>query len=285
MSDVEWEEVPGLRRPILVAAFEGWFDAGESATAAVEWLQTRYDAPLVASIPAEEYFDFTQRRPEVRLDDDGDRMILWPDNDVHAANVDGHDHDLLLLGGVEPHLRWNAFCDSVLEVVHDCHCALVVTLGAMVAGVPHTRPATVTGSTTNRELAGRLGLGQPTYQGPTGIVGTLHQRLHVADVPTVSLRVGIPHYVAGPPNPKGTMALLQHLEHVTGFRTGWADLEPAVSEWEQRVNAAVADDDDVLEYVRQLEDEVDRRIERDLPSGDDLAAEFERFLRDHGNDS
>lgn len=280
MSEVEWDETPDLRRPILVAAFEGWFDAGNAATGAVELLQGRYDAPEVARIPAEEYFDFTQRRPEVRLDDAGDRVILWPDTEVHAVWVEDGEHDLLLVGGVEPHLRWHAFCSNVLEIASRCDCAFVVTLGAMVAGVPHTRPASVVGSSSNPDLATRLGLDEPSYQGPTGIVGTLHDRLHRAGIPAVSLRVGIPHYVAGPPNPKGTRALLQRFEQVTGIPSGWADLDATVIDWEQRVTAAVAGDDDVAEYVKQLEEEVDRRATEELPSGDDLAAEFQRFLRE-----
>ena len=283
MSDVRWGQIPEVRKPILLAAFEGWFDAGTSATTAVEWLRDRYEAEPVAAIDAEEFYDFTQQRPEVRLED-GDRVIVWPETAVHAAAVAGSDNDLALMAGVEPHLRWRTFTEDVIEVAQRLDCPLVVTLGAMVGGVPHTRPSTVTGSTTSTELGSRLGLGRPTYEGPTGIVGTLHDGLDRVGIPAVSLRVGVPHYVAGPPNPKGTRALLQRFEQVTGIRTGWPDLDRAVAEWEERVSAAVSSDDEVVDYVHQLEEEVDRRATEELPSGDDLAAEFQRFLREQDED-
>jgi hypothetical protein len=154
----------------------------------------------------------------------------------------------------------------------------------MVAGVPHTRPFSSQGSSTTPELAERLGLDRPTYEGPTGVIGTLHSVLDRAGVPTISLRVPIPHYVSGPPNPKGTRALLQRFELVTGIRTGYADLDDPAIEWERRVSDAVVQDDDVQEYVRRLEEESDRTTEAELPSGDDLAAEFQRFLRDQPGD-
>jgi proteasome assembly chaperone (PAC2) family protein len=283
MSEVRWQQVPEMRRPILLAAFEGWFDAGTSATTAVEWLRERFDAEPVAAIDAEVFFDFTQQRPEVRLEE-GERYIVWPETEIHAARVSSAEHDLVLVSGVEPHLRWRSFSDDVVEITQRFACPLVVTLGAMVGGVPHTRPPAVTGSTTSTDLGTRLGLGRPTYEGPTGIVGTLHNAFDRVGIPAVSLRVGVPHYVAGPPNPKGARALLHRLEQVTGIATGWPELDRAVEEWEERVTAAVAGDAEVVDYVRQLEEEVDRRAVEDLPSGDDLAAEFQRFLREQEGD-
>lgn len=177
-------------------------------------------------------------------------------------------------------MRWRTFCDSVVEIARDTGCEMVVTLGAMVAGIPHSRPSEVKGSAANADLAHRLGLDRPSYQGPTGIIGTLHDALDRAELPVISLRVGVPHYVAGPPNPKGTRALLAEFEKVTGVPTGFRDLDHSVLEWEQRVSDAVEQDSEIIGYVRQLEEEADRSVPGDLPSGDDLAAEFQKFLRD-----
>lgn len=279
MSEVIWEESPSLNRPIMVAAFEGWFDAGECATGAIAWLKRHHDARRVARIDAEEFFDFQETRPNVELDDAGERVIRWPENDCFVVESVG-EHDLVLLSGIEPRMRWRAFCDSVVELARDTHCEMVVTLGALVAGIPHTRPSAVTGSAASADLARRLGLDRPTYQGPTGIVGALHDALDTADVPVISLRVGVPHYVAGPPNPKGTRALLQRFEQVTGTGTGYTELDSSVVEWEQRVSEAVSEDPEVVNYVRQLEEEADRAAEQDLPSGDDLAEQFQQFLRE-----
>ena len=181
-------------------------------------------------------------------------------------------------------MRWHTFCESVVEIARDTKCEMVVTLGAMVAGIPHSRPSAVQGSAASAELARRLGLDRPSYQGPTGIIGTLHDALDNADLPVISLRVGVPHYVAGPPNPKGTRALLAEFEKVTGVRTEYADLDASVLEWEQRVSDAVEQDPEIIGYVRQLEEEADRAEATDLPSGDDLAAEFQKFLREERDD-
>jgi proteasome assembly chaperone (PAC2) family protein len=283
MSEVKWEEAANLNRPILVAAFEGWFDAGECATGAIQVLRDNNENRRVARIDAELFFDFQESRPMVELASDGKRAIRWPENDCYAVEFPSQ-HDLVLLPGIEPRMRWRTFCDSVVEVAVDTGCEMVVTLGAMVAGIPHTRPSTVQGSAANPELATRLGLDRPTYQGPTGIIGALHDALDRANLPVMSLRVGVPHYVAGPPNPKGTRALLQRFEQVTGIPTGYSDLDPSVLEWEERVSGAVSDDPEVRGYVEQLEREADRASEDDLPTGDDLAAEFQKFLREQRDD-
>ena len=170
--------------------------------------------------------------------------------------------------------------DSGVEIARGAGCEMLGRLGARGAGVPPSRPSAVKGSAENADLAYRLGLGRPRYQGPTGIIGTLHDALDNAELPVISLRVGVPHYVAGPPNPKGTRALLAEFEKVTGVPTGYRDLDHSVLEWEQRVSDAVEQDSEIIGYVRQLEEEVDRALPTDLPSGDDLAAEFQKFLRD-----
>ena len=239
MTEVVWDEAPSLQSPLLVVAFEGWFDAGECATGAIQWIVDQYDARKVARIDPEEFFDFQENRPHVEIAEDGERRIKWPSLDAHVIEND-FPHDLVLLSGLEPRMRWRTFCDSVVEIATDTRCEMVVTLGAMVAGIPHSRPSEVKGSAASADLARRLGLDRPSYQGPTGIIGTLHDALDSADLPVISLRVGVPHYVAGPPNPKGTRALLAEFEKVTGVPTGYSDLDASVLEWEQRVSDAVA---------------------------------------------
>ncbi|MGF1596652.1 MAG: PAC2 family protein [Acidimicrobiales bacterium] len=278
MTDLLWSEVPVLRRPLLLAAFEGIFDAAESATTALKWICERSESSLIAEIDPEMYFNFQETRPLARIDADGTRVIDWPRTEIRAVRTDAA-RDLVVMTGIEPHLRWNGFADHVVEVARRSGCEMVVTVGALVAMVPHTRPFTVTGSAVHPDLVKRLNLSRPTYQGPTSLAGVINERLERADVPVISLRVAVPHYVPGPPNPKATRALLRRLEQTTGVATAYADLDADVNEWSQRVDAAVASDDESRQYVARLERQVDTD-EQLLPSGDDLAAELEAFLRD-----
>lgn len=282
MSDLHWERVPALRRPVVVFAFDGWFDAGEAATGAVEWLRDRYDAAPLARIDAEEHFDFQQQRPEVTLDDGGVRRIVWPDTLAAAVGLPEAPHDLVLVSGVEPHLGWRQFVEHLVEIVELTGAELVVTLGATAAGVPHTRPPQASGSSSFTSLAEPLGLARPTYEGPTGVVGVLHEALDRREVPAISLRVQVPHYLGGSPNPRCARALLEHLERVTGIETGFVDLDDEVAEWSGRVDEAVRADDDVRSYVAGLEEEYDRAVE-EMASSVDVAAELERFLRDRND--
>ena len=285
MEQLLWHRDPPrlLRSPILVTAWDGWFDVGSAATGAVEAMRGP-DATHLANIDSDEFFDFNERRPNVRINPDGQRIIEWPSNDVHCLTLDNRDRDLVFIAGVEPHLRWRTFVDAVLEVIERLDVKLVVTLGAMVAEVPHTRPPTITGSTTDAELGKLLRLDQPSYQGPTGIVGALHQRLDAADIPAVSLRASVPHYVSGAPNPKASRALLERFERVTGLPTHWAKLDKETLQWESQINEAMTENDEIVQYVRALEQRYDTQAESSLPTSDDLAAEFERFLRQHDND-
>ena len=285
MEHLLWHRDPPrlLRSPILVTAWDGWFDVGGAATGAVEAMRGP-DATHLASIDADEFFDFNERRPNLRIGPHGRRIVEWPANDVHCLALDNRERDLVFIEGVEPHLRWRTFVDAVLEVVERLDVKLVVTLGAMIAEVPHTRPPTITGSTTDAELGKLLRLDQPSYQGPTGIVGALHQRLDAADIPAVSLRAGVPHYVSGAPNPKASRALLERFERVTGLPTHWAKLDKQTLQWESQVNEAMTENDEIVQYVRALEQRYDTQAESSLPTSDDLAAEFERFLRQHDND-
>ena len=261
-----------------MTAYQGWFDVGGAATGALEWLSERSDSIRVAHIDPEEFFNFAEQRPTVRLRDER-RDIVWPSNDVHVLRPPDARNDLVLVVGAEPQLRWRTYAGVVVELATRSEAATLVTVGAHIADIPHTRPFGVTGSTTDAGLAEAWGLDQPSYEGPTGIVGVLHERFEKLGVPAVSLRVAVPHYVSGAPNPKGARALLERFERVTGLPTGWADLDEAAAEWEQRVNDAMNSDDDVVAYVRRLEARADARAEQSLPSPDDLGAEFERFLR------
>jgi hypothetical protein len=280
-SELTWVASPTLRRPIVVLAFRGLFDAANAATGAVEWLAQRKGAQLLARIDPEGFFDFQQQRPLVQIDEDGRREILWPYNDFVGSAADG-PRDLVVCAGYEPHLRWRTFAAYVLEVVRRCDAEMVVTLGSMVGLVPHTRPLPVTGSAANPELARRLGLGSPSYEGPTGVVGTLHDLLDDAGIPVVSLRVAIPHYVPAPPNPKATATLLQRLEQVTGIPTGHEQMVIDGRDWQEQVSVVAADDPQVVGYVRRLEEQYDE--EEPIPSGEDLAAELEAFLREQRGD-
>lgn len=283
VSFLVWDStLPELRSPILVTAFQGWFDVGGAATGALEWLSERSDSSRVAHIDPEEFFNFSEQRPTVRLRD-GRRTIDWPANEVHTLRSPSAEHDLLLVVGAEPHLRWRSFAETTAELARRSGTTLLVTVGAHIADIPHTRPFTVTGSTSDAELAETWGLDMPSYEGPTGVVGVLHERFEGLGVPAVSLRVAVPHYVSGAPNPKGSRALLERFERVTGLATGWSELDEASREWEERVNEAMNADDDVIAYVRRLEARADARAERDVPSPEDLGAEFERFLRRQGS--
>ena len=281
MDRVSWQDRPALQRPVMVAAFEGWNDAADAASGALAWLRGRWRAKRMASIDPEDFFDFQVSRPQVSLVDGITRRISWPANDVFSAHIEEVGRDVVLLSGVEPNLRWKTFCDTVLDVARETGCEMVVTLGALLADVPHTRPIRLTGTAADPELIERLGLAHSRYEGPTGIVGVLHDACRGAGFPSVSLWAPVPHYVASPPNPKATRALIERLAELIGVPVGVGDLVEAAAAWEERVNELVASDPDVSSYVRQLEERDDDQIdERDLPSGETLAAELERYLRD-----
>jgi proteasome assembly chaperone (PAC2) family protein len=277
-----WHDSPVLRRPVMVAAFEGWNDAGDAASGALAWLRHRWDASRIAGIEPEEFFDFQVSRPHVSLVDGVTRKITWPANDCYAARLEKADRDVVLLAGVEPNLRWRTFCQTVLTVAGQTGCEMVVTLGALLADVPHTRPVKLTGTAADPELIERLGLQHSRYEGPTGIVGVLHDTCRKHGIPSVSLWAPVPHYVATPPNPKATRALLERLGELLRIPVELGELAAAAQAWEQRVDELVSSDPDVSAYVRQLEERADNRMdEEELPSGESLAAELERFLRDH----
>jgi proteasome assembly chaperone (PAC2) family protein len=278
--DADWDAVGPLRDPVLVVALRGWFDVAGVATGALEWSVQDRDVVVVGSIDPDPFFDFTQERPETYLDEDGDRHIRWPENDFVVARFPEGSRDLVLMSGVEPHLQWTTFADCIVECARKLKCEVVVTVGATADGVPHTRSPHVVGSSTNTALARRLGLSRPQYQGPTGVVGVIHEQLEREGITAVSLRVGVPHYLANAQHPKSSAALLRHLEHVLGVPTAHGDMYEEIQRWEELHDAAVEGDDQTLSYLTILEDEYDRRTEETVASGESLAAEFEKFLRE-----
>jgi proteasome assembly chaperone (PAC2) family protein len=288
-----WEEHPEppepLRRPVLVAGFEGWNDAADAASAAAQWVaQHGGRATRIASVDPEEHFDFQARRPNVELVDGVTRAVKWPENAFFTVRFEGRD--LVVLRGIEPSYRWRSFCNAVLAVVRETGCEMVVTFGALLADVPHTRKVRITGTATDPELIRRLDLAHSRYEGPTGIVGVLHDACHAAGVPSVSLWAPVPHYIAAPPNPPATLGLLERFGSLLGLRLDLDRLEDTVGTWRQRVDEVAGDDDDVRSYVQKLEERYDAEAQEgaswgdDLPSGEELASELERFLREQRGD-
>ena len=288
MPDIVWTDKPHLRRPILVAAFKGWNDAGESASAALGFLLEQFDGDQIATIDPEEFYDFTAVRPNVTLSDGLSRVIEWPENSLHAARVPGAERDLVILQGVEPSLRWKTFCGLVTEAARELRVEMVITLGALLADVPHTRPVPITGLASDEDLVERLGYERSTYEGPTGIVGVLHHTCAEQQIPSASLWASVPHYVAAAPNPKAALSLIRSFEGVAKIAIDATALEESSEDYERQVNAAVATDPDVKAFVERLEqtlDETQEDIEpEDLPSADSIARDFQRFLRQRGPD-
>ena len=286
MNELIWnyDSLDSLNKPVLVVAFKGLFDASGSATSALEWLMEKSESENLGEIDSETFFDFTQERPLISFDKNGERALTWPKNKIVAIKTNGNERDILAISGIEPHLRWRTFSELLIEIVNKSNAESVITLGSMVGMTPHSRPLTVTGSSTNPELAERLHLEKPSYQGPTGIVGVLHDALDRSKIPVISLRVSVPHYVPDSPNPKATRALLRRFEQVTGVTTEYEELDGPAADWQKQVDAAVASDDEITAYVTRLETTIDED-ENLLPSGDDLAAEFEAFLREQGPES
>jgi proteasome assembly chaperone (PAC2) family protein len=286
MDHVQWRERPELRSPVLVCAFKGWNDAGEAATAALGFLADSFDATEVARIDPEEFYDFTAVRPNVRMSDGLSRVLDWPENVLQAAPVAGAEHDLLLFQGVEPSLRWRGFCETVIDMAKQLGASTVVTLGALLADVPHTRPVPMTGICSDQVMVGRLGFEQSSYEGPTGIVGVLHHLATEAGLTAVSLWASVPHYVAAAPNPKAALSLIRGFEGVTRVAVDAQDLEQSAEEYERQVNAAVATDPDVKSFVERLEKTIDEVTEESpperIPSADAIARDFQRFLKQKG---
>ncbi len=288
MDAVRWRERPELQDPVLVCAFKGWNDAGEAATAAVSLLVGSTDADLVGDIDSEEFFDYTSVRPTIRLSEGLSKVIEWPAPTIHAARIAGADHDLVVVQGTEPSFRWRAFTDLITGLARDLDVRMVVTLGALLADVPHTRPTAVTGLASDHTLVRQVGLERSNYEGPTGIVGVLHAACARANLPSVSLWASVPHYIAAAPNPKAALELVRRVEGLVGVAVDAAELEQASEEYERQVSAAVASDPDVRAFVEQLEETADELGDEPptphIPSGDKIAHDFQRYLRQRGPD-
>jgi proteasome assembly chaperone (PAC2) family protein len=285
MQPLRWERRPdGLRAPALVCAFKGWNDAGEAATSALTFMGAGLDATRFALIDPEEFVDFQSTRPTVRLSEGISRRIEWPEFEFYEARVPRAPRDLVLLSGPEPAMRWRTFCEKVIEIAEALGVQMVVTLGALLADVPHTRPVSITGFASDEQLIERLGLQAPTYEGPTGIVGVLQQACQDAGMPAASLWAAVPHYVAVAPNPKGALAILRRLESLVGVTVDAMELETAAADYDRQVTRAVELDPEVQAFVDRLEKAADEEEAEapDLPSGDVLAREFQRFLRQRG---
>jgi proteasome assembly chaperone (PAC2) family protein len=275
---MELERCPELVNAVMVAAFEGWNDAGDAATGAVEHLELAWDATPVASIDSDDYYDFQVNRPIMSLVDGVTRRVSWPTTRISWCRPPGAAFDLVLLRGVEPNMRWRSFCDEILEVVRILDIRTVVTLGALLSDSPHTRPTQVTGTAYDAAAAAQYGLDQSRYEGPTGIVGILQDACVNVGIPAISFWAGVPHYVSQPPNPKATVALLHSVEEVLDLAVPLGELPDQAIEWQKLVDEMAAEDEEVTEYIRNLE-ERDGDGEMHEISGDVIAGEFERYLR------
>src|ERR671937_3266623 len=272
---------PELTRPVLIGAFRGWNDGAQAASLAAGYLAKTWGAERFADIDPEGFFDFQATRPHVSLEDGITRRIDWPETVFYYARPDGLDRDVVLLLGIEPNLRWQTFTGLVVDLVRDLGVELMITLGALLADVPHTRPSPVTGSASDPDLVRQLGLSESRYEGPTGIVGVLHDACRAAGIPSASLWVAVPHYVSLTPSPRAAVALCERLGAVIGVDVEVDELEEAARSYEEQVSEAVASDEETAAYVEELEQRVDSLEETpDLPSGDALAAELTRFLRE-----
>jgi len=272
---------PTLRSPVLITAFRGWNDGGQGASLAGGYLAKTWAAERFADIEPEGFFDFQATRPHVSLVEGQTRRIDWPDNAFYHAHVPGLDRDAVLLLGIEPNLRWRTFTGLVADLAQELGVELVVTLGSLLADVPHTRPSPVTGGATDQELIERLGLQRSRYEGPTGVVGVLHDACSRAGLPSVSLWAAVPHYVSLAPSPRAALALCERLGDILGTGIDTAELDDAAERYSEQVSEAVASDEETSAYVAGLAQRADvLEDEESLPSGDSLAAELTRFLRE-----
>jgi proteasome assembly chaperone (PAC2) family protein len=281
MSELNISFMPELRRPVLVAAFRGWNDGGQGASLAAGYLAKQWAGERFAEIDPETFYDFQATRPHVSLEDGMTRKLDWPENGFFHAEIPGTDRDAVILLGTEPNLRWKTFSQLVLGLAHDLGVERVVTFGSLLADVPHTRPAPVTAAATDETLMEELGLEPSRYEGPTGIVGVLLDACRGAGISSLSLWAAVPHYVSLAPSPRAALSLVRRFGELMKIDIDIVELEQAADEYSEQVTEAVSSDADTAAYVEELERRVDMlSAEDDLPSGDSLAAELTRFLRE-----
>lgn len=275
---IEFDDLPALEDPVMILAFEGWNDAGDAASGAVEHLREVWGAQPLAELDGEEYYDFQVNRPHVSMDEDGSRQLTWPGTRIYIARLPLTPRDIVLVQGVEPNMRWQQFTRELLALAAELDVTLVVTLGALLSDTPHSRPVPITGTTSDAALQASLGLESSRYEGPTGIVGVLQHACAQFGIPAASLWAAVPHYVAQPPCPKATLALVRRIEDVLDVPVPLGELVEDARAWEIGVDELAEEDDEVAEYVKQLEE---TRDATDLPeaSGEAIAREFERYLR------
>lgn len=282
--NVEW--LPELERPILIAGFTGWNDAAEAASASISTLHDSWGAKKFGSFDADEFFDFQTTRPEVKLVEGVTRQIEWPENTLSATarSLEAtNGRGVVLLSGPEPNFRWRSFCGAVVELAKELNVELVVTLGALLADVPHSRPVTVSANSQDPALIENLGLSASRYEGPTGITGVLHRVCADANIPSVSFWAPVPHYLPAVPSAPATLGLLEGLSNLLDVEIKTEHLESTAADYQEQVSAAVSQDSDLTSYVQMLEERYDVQAAegtRDLPSGDELARELENFLKD-----
>jgi PAC2 family len=280
---IEIDELTDLVNPLVIAAFEGWNDAADAASSVVSHLIDVWDATIVGAIDPEDFYDFQVNRPMMGTDERGHRRLTWPTTQIAVASPPNLDRDVILIRGIEPNMRWRQFCAELLAACDELGGELVVTLGALLADTPHTRPIPVTGTATEPDLVDRLKLEQSTYEGPTGIVGVFQDACIRLDIPAVAYWAAVPHYVAQPPCPKATLALVGQLEELLETSIPLGDLLEDSRAWERGVDELAEEDEDIADYVRSLEE---TRDTTDLPeaSGEAIAREFERYLKRRNDD-
>jgi proteasome assembly chaperone (PAC2) family protein len=287
VDSLTWEgDLPNLRSPVLVCSFRGWNDAAAAASTALGAVAASLDSELIAKVDPEDYFDFQANRPTISLEGGVTRRIDWPENNLIAARVPTADRDLVLLDGTEPNLRWRTFSETIATAADALGVELVITLGSLIAEVSHTLPVPITGLASEQDMIDELELERSNYEGPTGIVGVVHDCCHEAGISSASLWAAVPHYVAAVPNPKAALALLRRLEGLTGIAIEASDLEEESSDYERQIGRAVAANPEIEELVSRIEaEQVDLLTAEgeELPSADSIAREFQRFLRQRGD--
>ena len=273
-----FESAFSLRKPVMITAFEGWNDAGESASGAIAHLLTSWTHHKLATMNSEDYYDFQVNRPSIKVDERVIREIIWPNTVIFEVSTPHLAHDFLIVKGIEPSMRWQSFASEILDIADDYEVSLSIALGGLLSDTPHSRPITVTGSGSHPDVAERLGVEISRYEGPTGIIGVLQEAALRRDIDAVSLWASVPHYVSTPPCPKASLALINALEDFLGISIPLGDLPERAEAWERQVDQMAQEDSEVGEYVRQLEQSKD---ETDIPAAtaESIAREVERFLR------
>jgi proteasome assembly chaperone (PAC2) family protein len=287
VDSLTWDsEAPQLRNPILVCAFRGWNDAAAAASTALTAVADGFDSEAIAHIDPEDYFDFQATRPTIVLSEGQARRIEWPQNTLIAVRIPAAERDLVLLDGTEPNLRWRTFSETIATAADALGVEMVITLGALIAEVSHALPVPITGLASDEELVEELDLQRSNYEGPTGIVGVVHDCCRQVGMTSASLWAAVPHYIAAVPNPKAALALLRRLEGLTGIAVDATDLEEEATAYEDQINRAISANPEIEELVEKIEEEQAEQLDppEDIPSADTIARDFQQFLRQQGGE-